>query len=127
MLIIEGKPIVLLTVLLVAMAAVGCGGAAPPNERLASAEGALQAAQEAGARNTPQASLYLKLAERQIAKGKLLMQDGSNDRARLLLLRAESDAELARFLAREQAVVAESQAAVKESEQLKAELERLRK
>jgi hypothetical protein len=112
--------------MLVVMAA-GCGGAAPPNERLASAEGALQAAQEAGARGTPQASLYLKLAERQLGKAKVLMRDGSNERARLLLIRAEADAELARFLAREQTMVAESQAALKEAEQLKAELNRLSK
>lgn len=120
-----GITAVLVTLVLVAMAAA-CGGAPPPNERLASAEGALQAAQEAGARGIPQAALYLKLAERQLGKAKLLMKDGSNDRARLMLIRAEADAELARFLAREQKTVAESQAALREAEQLKAELQRLK-
>jgi len=121
-----GITTVLVTVSMVALI-TACGGAAPPNERLASAEGALQAAQEAGARGIPQAALYLKLAERQLAKAKALMKDGSNERARLLLIRAEADADLARFLAREQKTVAESQAAIKEAEQLKAELNRLKR
>ncbi len=120
-----GMITVLVTVSMVVLM-MACGGAAPPNERLASAEGALQAAQEAGARGIPQAALYLKLAERQLAKAKVLVKDGANERARLLLIRAEADAELARFLAREQKTVAESQAALKEAEQLKAELQRLK-
>jgi hypothetical protein len=121
-----GTSVFLVTALMAVLAA-GCGGAAPPNERLASAEGALEAAQEAGARGIPQAALYLKLAERQLGKAKVLMKDGSNDRAKLMLIRAEADAELARFLAREQTALAESQAVLKQAEQLKAEFERLKK
>jgi len=104
----------------------GCGGAPPPNEKLASTEGALEAAKEAGAAGIPQAALYLKLAERQLGKARILIEDGSNDRAKLMLMRAEADAELARFLAREQSTVAESQAVVKQAEQLKAELQKLK-
>jgi len=121
-----GMTTVLVTVSMVVLMSA-CGGAAPPNERLASAEGALQAAQEAGARDIPQAALYLKLAERQLAKAKVLIRDDSNNRARLLLIRAESDADLARFLAREQKTMAESKAALQEAAQLKAELQRLKK
>jgi hypothetical protein len=49
----------------------------------------------------PQASLELRLSEEQITKAKELMANGENERADLLLQRAQADAELALALARE--------------------------
>ena len=80
---------------------LGCGGAAPPTEKVASTEAAIRGAQEVGAPAVPQAALHLKLAQEQLDKAKALMQDGNNKRADSVLMRAQADAELAVSLARE--------------------------
>ena len=88
---------------------LGCGGAAPPTEKVASTEAAIRGAQEVGAPAVPQAALHLKLAQEQLDKAKALMQDGDNKRAESMLLRAQADAELSLSLARESNTRAEAQ------------------
>jgi hypothetical protein len=92
--------------------ALGCGGAAVPNERVTSATAAVRAAEVGGATANPEASLMLKRAKDGLARSKALMADGQNEEAGYVLERAEADADLALHLAREAAAKAEAQAAV---------------
>jgi hypothetical protein len=96
--------------LLPAVASLGCASAPVPAERLASAEAGIRAATEVGAEGVPQAGLALKLARDQVAFAKSLAEKGDNERAELVFARAETDAELAVALARENAARAEANA-----------------
>ncbi|MEO8705345.1 MAG: DUF4398 domain-containing protein [Kofleriaceae bacterium] len=104
---------------LVAATFVACAGAPKPEARMASSEGAIRGAQEAGAQKVPAATLYLKLAEEQRAKALELISDGHNGRAASLLARAEADAELAVALAREANAQGEAEKATEQVEELK--------
>jgi hypothetical protein len=87
---------------LTAAFAVGCASGSPlPAERIASSEGAVRAAEEAGASNNNESSLHLRLAREQIEKAKKLAEDGEEERVELMLDRARVDAELALALATE--------------------------
>ncbi|MEO8800250.1 MAG: DUF4398 domain-containing protein [Polyangiaceae bacterium] len=82
---------------------VGCGSSYPsPTARMADSESAVRAAQEVGGQSQPQAALHLKLAQEQIDQAKQLMNDGDNQRADFVLMRADADAELAVSLARQE-------------------------
>lgn len=83
-----------------ALFVVACGGSAVPLDRLTDAKATVRAAQEAGAQNTPQAALHLKMANDELASAQKAMDDNDNDRARLLLNQAQSDADLSLSLAR---------------------------
>jgi len=100
------------------VAALGCGGAPKPEARIASSQGAIRGAEEAGARGVPQATLHLKLAEEQRGQALEQVKKGDNHRADLLLARAEADAELALALSREATAKAEAQKAADEAEAL---------
>lgn len=90
---------------------LGCGGAAPPDRQMVAAEAAIRGAQEIGATSVPESSLYLRLAERQVDKAKILIGDGNNERAMMMLMRAQGDAELALALAKEKTAKGEAQEA----------------
>src|SRR5690349_15644051 len=107
------------TALLSLVSAVGCGGAPVPAERLASAEATTRGAAEVGSENVPQAALHLKMARDQIAQAKGLMELGEQDRAAMVLSRAEVDAELALSLARESAARAEARATLEQVEAMR--------
>jgi uncharacterized protein YqiB (DUF1249 family) len=95
-----------------AVAAVGCGASYPaPTEHLASSMAAVRTAQETGAASVPKAQLYLKLAEEQTAQAKALMEDGNNERADYMTLRAYNDATLAMAIAKQHAARAQAQQA----------------
>ena len=80
----------------------GCAATYPlPTQRMADAESAERSARELGAASKPTAQLNLKLADEQIAAAKSAIQQGDNQRADVLLVRAKADAELALALARE--------------------------
>ncbi len=99
----------------------GCGASFPvPNERIASSEAAVRGADEVGARNDPRAALHLKLAQEDITKAKALVQDGDNQRADTVLLRGQTEAELAISLAREAVAKAEAQQAAETAAKIKA-------
>lgn len=86
---------------------------------MASSEGAIRGAREAGADNVPQATLYLKLAEEQRAKALDLVKDGDNHRAAQMLARSEADAELAIALSRSVAAQTDAQKANEQVNELK--------
>jgi hypothetical protein len=81
--------------------AAACGGAPKPEAQMASSEGAIRGASEAGAQNVPQATLYVRLAQEERQHALELVKNGENDRARFVLARSEADAELAIALARQ--------------------------
>jgi hypothetical protein len=102
-----------------------CGGGYPePRSQLTASEGALRAAEVAGARNSPQSALHLKRAREQIDTGKGLIQEGENERAEWVLRRAQADAELALSLATEEAQRKKATDAKEELEQLRASMQR---
>jgi hypothetical protein len=68
---------------------------------MASSEGAIRGATEVGAVSVPQAALHLRLAQEQTVQAKALIKDGETERAELVLMRAQADAELALALAKE--------------------------
>ena len=92
-----------------AIAALGCGGSPKPEARVASSQGAIRGAAEAGAEAVPRATLHMKLAQEQRDQALELIRNGDNHRAELLLARAEADAELALALAREAKARAEAE------------------
>jgi hypothetical protein len=78
---------------------IGC--AAPtPTEKLESTSAAIRAAQEVGSDRDPSAALHLQLAKEQSDRANKLIADGDKEEASLVLMRAESDANLAVALAR---------------------------
>src|SRR5258706_12923877 len=107
---------------LVAAPLVACGGAPKPEARMASSEGAIRGAQEAGAQNVPEATLYLKLAQEEREKALALVKDDQNHRAEYMLARSEADAELAVALARAASAKAEADKASEQVQQLKSKV-----
>jgi Domain of unknown function (DUF4398) len=95
----------------IGLAALACGSAPQPTERLATAQGAVRAAKEIGAKDVPQAQLHTQLAEEQVQQAQKLIADGENERAEMVLRRATADAELAVALARESESQKQAQAA----------------
>jgi hypothetical protein len=105
--------------LILSLAVIGmtsCATVQIPPDRLESSESSIRSAEEMGAASVPAARLHVQLAKDQTATAKKMAADG-DERAVLVLARAESDAELALGLAREVAVHAE---AVRAAEDLKA-------
>ena len=105
--------------LMLSLAAFGLAGCATivlPAQQLEQSESSMRGAEEVGALTVPTARLHLQLAKDQTALAKSMAADG-DDRATLVLARAEADAELALGLAREVAVHRD---AVKAAEDLKA-------
>jgi hypothetical protein len=85
----------------IGLMALACGSAPQPTERLVTAQAAVRAAKEVGAKDVPQAQLHAQLAEEQVTKAQKMIEDGDNERAEMVLRRATADAELAVALARE--------------------------
>jgi len=79
--------------------AAGCGGAPPPSEE--GAHAAIRGAHEVGAEGQPQSAYYLQLARDQMASAEQMTTRGQVPEAKRMLLRAQSDAELAIALAGE--------------------------
>lgn len=73
----------------------------PPNEHVAVSMAAVRGAETAGAAQVPQAALHLKLAEEQITQAKRMMEEGEDERADGMAIRAYNDADLALQLTRE--------------------------
>lgn len=81
--------------------AAACGARPLPAARVGSAEAAVRSARERGATQLPDAAMYLRLAEDQVARARVLIEEGEHERAEWLLVRAEADANVAAALARE--------------------------
>lgn len=88
--------------------AAGCGSAPIPADRMANAQASIKGAEVVGARNDPTAALHLRLAQENYDKAQKLAKDGDTDRAKLMLLRAEADAELALLITKERTERAEA-------------------
>jgi hypothetical protein len=100
--------------------ASGCGGGAPPSERLSTAEAAIRGAIELNANiSPPRAQLHLTLAQEQVDKAKHYIADGMNQRADLALRQAQADAELAIALARSEEMKQKADAARAKIDRLK--------
>jgi len=81
----------------------GCTAVQLPADRLEHSEASIRGAEEVGASGVPAAKLHLQLAKDQTETAKKMAANGE-ERAVLVLARAESDAELAIGLAREVSV-----------------------
>ena len=105
--------------LILSLAVIGmtsCATVQIPPDRLEGSESSIRGAEEMGAASVPAARLHVQLAKDQTAMAKKMAADG-DERAVLVLARAEADAELALGLAREVTVHAE---ALRAAEDLKA-------
>ena len=94
----------------------GCATAPIPVYQLDRSEASIRGAEEVGALNVPIAKLHLQLAKDETEQAKKMAVRG-DERAVLVMSRAESDAELALGLAREASVHAD---ALRAAEDLKA-------
>ena len=90
------------TSVVMGMLAAACASAPVPQVTAVSSEAAVRTAEEVGARDVPQAAMYLQLAHDELDRGKALLQKGENRDAAMMLSRAQADAELALSLSREQ-------------------------
>jgi hypothetical protein len=88
---------------MLALPLIGCASYPAPTEHLDNSFANIRAAQELGALSTPQAALHLKLAQEEQVKAKALVEDGKNEPADYMTMRANADAELAIALTREMA------------------------
>lgn len=93
--------IVLSLAALLCAGAMACGGSKPPTYQLTQSKAAVRGAVEVGAKDEPQASLYLKMANDNILTAEELILEREYERARHKLRRAEADANLAIALANE--------------------------
>jgi hypothetical protein len=82
------------------MSAVACGSATLPAARMATAQSSIGAANAVGATQNPAAALHLQYAREEYAQAEVLSRDGDGERAEVVLLRAESDAQLATEITR---------------------------
>ncbi len=89
-----------LTIFLGASMLFACASYPKPTENLIASKASLRGAEEAGALTHPQASLQIKLAQEEVARAQRLMEDGENERADYVLMRAKADADLALVMAR---------------------------
>lgn len=97
-------------------ALAACATVPIPAYQLERSEASIRGAEEVGALNVPEAKLHLQLAKDQTEAAKKMAGAG-DDRAVLVMSRAEADAELALGLAREVSVHND---ALKAAEDLKA-------
>jgi hypothetical protein len=97
-----------------------CASSPVPADRLAHSQGAIRSAHEVGAENVPPAALHLKVANEELNMAKRLIENGDNDRAEYILLRAEADANAALALAREASARADAQRTIDQVQRLKA-------
>ena len=86
-----------LILLCCALAAAGCAKKELTTESTTAAQ---RSAEAAGAEEVPQAALALQLSKEHLDHAKELYDDGKEDEAKSMLMRAEADAELAVALAK---------------------------
>ena len=91
-------------------ALAGCGSSTPP-PNVVEARSAISAAEAVGAQSNPAAALHLQMAKDQVRAADELIGEGDREEARLVLDRAEVDAELAQVLTRKTQMRARAQEA----------------
>lgn len=112
-----------LSLALLAIAAIGCGGAAIPHDQLASSQASIRAAEEVGANKYPTAQLHLRFAKDQVEKAKALIEDDEIEEAKLVLQRAKADADLAIAITKENAVRADAEQALSQVAALRQQIQ----
>ena len=105
--------------LAMAMGLGGCATIPIPAYQLERSEASIRGAEEVGALGVPAAKLHLQLAKDQTLEAQKMAAHG-DDRAVLVMARAESDAELALGLAREAAVHGDAAKATEDLNALRA-------
>ena len=96
---------------LFASSAVACASYPAPTARMAQSMSAVSVATEQGAASNPQANDYLTRANEELANAKKLVDDGNNERADYMLMRADADAKLAIEIAKAQKAEVAAQSA----------------
>jgi hypothetical protein len=94
-----------------------CGSSTPPPNAVG-ARSAISAAEATGAQSDPVAALHLQMAKDQVRAADELIREGDRDEARLVLARAEVDAELAQVLTRKTQMRARAEQAQQEIQRL---------
>ena len=79
----------------VALALTACASSPMPTTRVASSTAAVRSAHEVGADAIPDAALHVRMAEDELRTAQRLIRDGEPEKADMLLVRSQSDAELA--------------------------------
>lgn len=98
---------------------VACGGSSLPPAKVADTQSSISAAAAVGAEQNPQAALHLKMARDQLSQAQGMINNGKNDEARLVLDRANADAEVALMITREAQAEANTRKAQAEVQSLK--------
>lgn len=96
----------------------GCGSS-PVVVDQESTTSSIRAAEEVGASDISNASLYLQLAKEQLVKAQTFAANGEKEKAELMLLRATADGELAVALSRNDADKKEAIDAIERVKQLR--------
>jgi hypothetical protein len=105
----------------IVLASSACGGAQIPDDNYAPAQ-TIAAAEERDVEDSPDAKLHLKLARDQMAEAEKLKADGKEDDAKLLMLKAQADADYALAILRQKDQEEETAEVVKKLEELRAEM-----
>ena len=96
----------------------GCGSS-PAVVDEESSTSSIRAAEEVGAANISNASLYLQLAKEELVKAQTFAENGDKEKAESMLLRASVDGELAVALSRSDADKKEATEAIERVNQLR--------
>ncbi len=112
------KVTILAGALLFAIVSAGCGSSPAVVDKEASTS-SIRAAEEVGASGISSASLYLQLAKEELAKAQGLAESGEKEQAESMLLRAQTDGELAVALSRSDTDKKEAAEAIDRVEQLR--------
>lgn len=100
--------------------ASACATSSGQNDKFAASQGSIRAAEEMGADQVPQASLYVQYAREQAMQAhELFKKDGQDQRAISLLKRAEADAQLALAITRAEPIKAEAAEAEEKMQEVK--------
>jgi hypothetical protein len=89
---------------------VGCATAPIPTDKLARAQETIRIAESAPPSIEPKGTNHLDLAKAELQRGKKLMIDGHNDKAKWALMRAQADGEVAVYQAQARAAKTDAQA-----------------
>jgi hypothetical protein len=96
----------------------GCGSS-PVVVDKESSTSSIRAAEEVGALDNSNASLYLQLAKEELAKAQVFAEKGEKEKAESMLLRANADGELAVALSKSDADKKEATEAIDRVKQLR--------
>jgi hypothetical protein len=98
-----------------ALGLAACASNPMPPAKVTETQAAISAADAVGASNHPRAALHMKLAREQLQQGEVLLKDGDEEEARLVIERARIDADLALALTREEQARREARASVEKA------------